>query len=316
MTCCPICNCYDAVITKTKFKSIVGFSPSLAICPACDHWFVSPMPSYQMLDLFYTSILSMDSKSYLRQYKKKKLTIFNRVISGVDLPPSPVVIEIGPGPIGILSILPKFSRYIAVEPGAKNNKSLFKAAEFHKIRLLCVESISDLPCLGVKADLIFANASFEHMISPRDSLNELINSAKSSAYVVIGLPSRSLEFPDEELVRKGLYETINYCSTHLHSFGNRSASLLLESCGLEIVSSATTMTAARMRSYNIISSAWKDFTTDRTKSQSFKWHLGFLRKLIYLYIFKILDRTPSGDDRCEILYICRIQNKGLAVNQD
>lgn len=273
------------------------------------------MPDERELGVFYAHELAMDAKSYLRQYRSKKLRVFKRILGEINLPPSPCVVEVGPGPIGIASIVPKSAHYVAVEPGSINNEMLVQSASQNGLRIDCLENLDQLATLGVRFDLAFSVASFEHMISPRQALSQLVQCAKPGAWIVLGVPLRCLEFPDEELVRRGLYPDIDYCSTHLHSFSSQSGRFLLESCGIKISSEFVTLTTGRVRSYQVLNRAWKDFAEDRGKAQSLRWHLLFLLRLIVLYVFKLIDRTPRGDDRCEVVYVGRISTDGSVANQ-
>lgn len=303
---CPVCGSLSHIVSGSQFNAIIGSRPELAICSRCDHWFVVPMPNECELDAFYAHGLVMDAKAYLGQYRSKKLRVFKRILGGIELPPSPCVVEVGPGPIGIASIVPTSAHYVAVEPGSNNNAMLAQCAAKNGLRIDCVDNVAKLVTLGVRFDLAFSVASFEHMISPRQALKQLVQCAKPGAWIVLGLPLRCLEFPDEELVRRGLYPGIDYCSTHLHSFSPRSGRSLLESCGIEIISEMSTLTTGRVRSYQALNRAWKDFTVDRNKAQNLKWHLHFLLRLMILYAFKLIDRTPRGDDRCEVVYVGRL----------
>lgn len=305
---CPVCGSPSRVVAGSRFASIIGSSPELAICPVCDHWFVAPMPSERELDAFYTHELAMDTTAYLSQYRNKKLGVFRRILDAIHLPASPCVVEVGPGPVGIASIVPRSSHYVAVEPGAVNNAMLAESAGQNGLRLDCIDNLDKLAALGVRFDLAFSVASFEHMRSPREALQQLVQCAKPGAWIVLGVPLRCLEFPDEELVRRGLYASIDACPTHLHSFSPRSGRCLLEACGIEIISESTTLTPGRVRSYQALQRAWSDFAVSRSRSQNLRWHLRFLLRLIVLYAYKLIDRTRRGDDRCEVVYVGRVSD--------
>jgi len=315
MPICPVCGSLSQIVAGSQFKSIVGSRPQLAICPDCDHWFVAPMPSERELDVFYRHELTMDTKAYLSQYRSKKLRAFGRILSGIDLPTSPCVVEIGPGPIGIASIVPSSTHYVVVEPGAVNNAILAESVTQRGLRADFIDSLGNLNALGVRFDLAFSVASFEHMISPLQAMNQLLQCAKPGAWIVGGVPLRCLEFPDEELVRRGLYSEIDYCPTHLHSFSSRSCRALLESCGVEIIGVSTTLSPGRVRSYEELHQAWMDFVGERNNAQNLLWHLRFLLRLIVLYSYKLIDRTPRGDDRCEVVYVGRAPGtRSVAIN--
>jgi len=311
MESCPICCSTDIRISRTRFKNIINTQPRLAICRQCDHWCVTPMPDKDDLHHFYSNLLKMDTHEYLSQYRNKKLRIFQRLLRrSVSLSVSPTVLEIGPGPIGITPVLSASTHYVAVEPGSKNNRLLRDSAQAHRLSLTCLEDIHELDDHEITADLIFSNASFEHMLSPKKVLHQLKRHAKPDCWFVIGVPARQVEFPDEALVRSGLYDEIDYCSTHLHSFSSKSMQVLFESCGLEIVAEAPTLLAARMAGYDWIYNSWYEFSSCRRKAQSIRWQLGYLLRLLYHRVVagRIIDPTPNGDDRGEILCVARFKS--------
>jgi hypothetical protein len=266
------------------------------------------MPNKNDLHQFYSSLLKMDTDQYLKKFRKKKLRVFQRLLAAIELSEAPTILEVGPGPIGITPLLPAAATYVTIEPGSRNNLSLLESVRDNQLSVTCLEDVADLDERPITADLIFSNASFEHMLSPRDALIKLIQHAKANCYVVIGVPApRQVEFPDEALVRSGLYEEIDYCSTHLHSFSSKSMQILFDTCGIEMISATPTLLPSRMASYAIINHAWQDFIGQRKKAQSIRWQLAYLFKLLYHRIVadKILDPTPDGDDRGEILYLGR-----------
>lgn len=310
MKSCPICTSTDLRIIRTRFKNIISTQPNLVICLRCDHWCVTPMPSSDNLHDFYSNMLKMDTKEYLYKYKSKKLPIFKRLLeSHVRLPAAPTVLEVGPGPIGITPLVPASTHYVAIEPGSKNNQLLRASAQVNYLSLTCLEDVSELDACEIAADLIFSNAALEHMLSPKETLSRLKQHANPDCWFVIGVPARQVEFPDEALVRSGLYDNIDYCSTHLHSFSHTSMKALFDACGIEIVFQAPTLLAARMAGYDYIYNYWYDFAASRRNAQSIRWQLGYLMRLFYHRIIasRVIDPTSKGDDRGEILYVGRFK---------
>ena len=308
MECCPICRSTDIKIIATRFRNIIDAKPQLAICNRCDHWCVAPLPNKDDLHHFYSKLLAMDTDEYLSKYRNKKLRIFQRLLEHrLSLPENPVVVEVGPGPIGITPIVPSGAHYVAIEPGSKNNRLLLESAHAKRLTLTCLEDIDELNLSDFTADLIFSNASFEHMLSPRDVLNKLKRHMKPDCWVVIGVPARQVEFPDEALVRSGLYAEIDYCRTHLHSFSSQSMRLLFSSAKIELIAEFPTLLPARMASYDSVFGAWYEFADQRKKALSIRWQLKYLFRLLYHRIVadRIIDPTPNGDDRGEILYVGR-----------
>ena len=304
---CPVCLASSVVETDIAFVDIIGAQPYLSICATCDHWFVSPMPGESELEKFYRTRLKMNSKAYLKSYSGKKLQIFKKIIDKLKLPGGCSVLEIGPGPIGIASIIPRNSSYVSIEPGLSNSSELLKVARLNNVNIKSLENMHELSGLNIKFDLIFSNATLEHMISPRDALVQVLSYARPGAHIIIGVPSRQLEFPDEALVRSGFFSKINYCNTHLHSFSVKSMTTLLDECNIAIDARLSTLAEGRMIGYALVHRSWYSLAENRRNAISLRWSILYFLRLVYHRIIgnKIIDPTPPGDDRGETIYVGR-----------
>lgn len=306
---CPVCKTFLSENSSlTYIRESIGKRRELAACQSCDHWFTFPPPTEEELDEFYTNTFT-HTDNYKHGGYKRKIKRLRKVLESIDrsILSSPRILEHGPGPYGILPLMKPGQKYVAIEPCLKYHPYLQEIAERRGVDCTVISHHSiDLES---HFDLAISIATLEHVANPEKAITSLRSTVARGGWLIIGIPDRLVEFPDSELVRKGLYQTgIDYCETHLHSFSQRSIELLYERAGVTVHScSHKLLNRFSYIYYSKLQHLLESASKDRGLIK-----FAFTIKLSLYLIFhriavqRLLDLHTPGDDRCEIIVAGRI----------
>jgi 2-polyprenyl-3-methyl-5-hydroxy-6-metoxy-1,4-benzoquinol methylase len=260
------------------------------------------MPDATEITSYYQSRVGMIGTGYIQQYQKKKLKIFRSILMTHNLLDKTSILEIGPGPVGISSIVPIGATYIAVEPGIAYSKALKESAKSRNLHFHAYQSIDMVP-KNMRFDLFFTSAAFEHLIDPRTTFNTAMDLLNPGAMVVFGVPDRSVEIPDYPFIQSGLYKKVNYGENHLHSFSLASVRALFEQGGVGLLHTNHMLKHSLVTAHHKLSNVIKVGVSNQ-RMMSARWIIQYLKALFIIRIATYTtDRRQIGDDRCEAIYI-------------
>ncbi|MFH1461698.1 MAG: class I SAM-dependent methyltransferase [bacterium] len=227
---CPACgkNDYEFKFEKKGFKFVS--------CNFCETLFVNPRPSFKMLIDFYTnsdSVNFWDDQIFPRSENARRKKIFMpRVLRVLQLCKKysldkNSLIDVGAGFGTFCEEIEKlnyFENVIAVEP------SMALAETCKKKGLTVIEkAIEDID--GLKASVITNFELIEHLFSPRDFLKSCYNALAKGGLFILTTPN--IKGFDLLLLKEKSNNIMP--PNHINYFNIKSLSILLKSCGFDIL---------------------------------------------------------------------------------
>lgn len=298
---CPVCG-LQCSSGKAKVDDSFGKTRVFTHCFNCKHLWLAPLPAESEVNEFYKKELAMDGREYAFQYQKNKLKVFKAILEKYKLLDCGSVVEIGPGPIGIMPILSSGSIYFAVEPGLQNRSSLAQIARDNSLHFSAWDSVDVMPD-DILCDLLFSVAAFEHMIDPRGAFMAAVGHLKPGGYVVFGVPDRNVEIPDHVLIKIGVSNEVRFCKTHLHSFDESSVRNLFDQAGVDFIGLSHMLNKRNSMSHHKVSSMLEEGVI-KNKLLGIRWLCKYTYNLALLKIHRyLMGILNNGDDRCEVVYI-------------
>jgi len=212
------------------------------------------------------------------------------------------LLELGPGPVGLVSLMNPGSRYVAVEPSQAARDSLQTICAERSVSCLLVSNISELQDPG-NVDVLFSNATLEHVPDPLALLSVAVQQLRPEGLCVIGVPDRTIEIPYPSLVRQQILKHVAFCSSHLHSFSSKSLQMLFQASGLRVHASDHLLKPGLLAAYRAYGACVASGIED-DRLMRYRWFcklaIHFLR-LSWAKLF--IDRRGKGDDRGEMILI-------------
>jgi len=226
---CPICG-HQASPTKMFVKNSFGASRNFFFCNNCHHLFLTPLPLEGELLSFYSNSSVESEANYYKSYLNGRLKRLSKLLKNI-LNSKSIVLELGPGGVGILPLLPKGATYIAIETSSQNRSSLKEIAVRRSINIHLLENIDQLSksVQKIHYDIVIAVSVIEHVVNPKLFIEKAIYRLKAGGLVVIGVPYQNIEVP---FLING---KLNFCQTHLHSFSEQSLTELVKSLNLKVL---------------------------------------------------------------------------------
>ena len=227
---CDLCqNEKFHYVSHTEIKDIVtakgsfDFDIRLAICTQCGLVARYPMPDSNKLKEYYVSTLNhtgfRDQIQRQNEVQPRLKSILKHISTGF-------VLEVGAGDGFFLTLLKDHGfDTVGIEPGTLATNSIInkEITIFHGI-------YEDYPLGTQKFDAVCHYYVMEHVYSPRKMLEFCNQMLQSNGYLF-------LEIPEISQYRNELapYDLLSEHYEHLHHFTENTVSLLLNSCGFELV---------------------------------------------------------------------------------
>ncbi len=298
---CPICG-FASRPGGTIVPNSLGRQRMFRHCQGCDHLWVDPMPDVAEVATYYRTRATMMGGAYPATYLRKKLSRFQSVLDAHGCHASNVILEIGPGPIGMTDLVVPGCRYVGIEPSEEYRAALTERLSQRGVECNCYETVSDIPA-AVQPDLFFSNAAFEHLVNPREVFLAATQLMPTGGIVVLGIPDRCVELPDAPLVISGAYSSRDFHSTHLHSFSEQSVLSLFGQAGVERIGTHHALRPGLARACRQLHDVLEEgLATARVTSA---WWLARYARAMFVHRLArwLIDPRPSGDDRCEAIYV-------------
>lgn len=217
---CPICNS-NKIFKVVEQKGTMNVESSMKIdlleCKMCKHWFVNPMPSQKLLNLFYTTQSEyVVPKNYVGTYSINEemddcYGLAKTIKNGIHY------LELGVGNGLLFNKIRQKNIYglnIGIEPAPwHNDKDIVDHID--KVKMQNFD-------LAVSFDVL------EHLCDPLSMLLKLSNLLKIDGEIYLTFPNKDSLIAQLQKSKWSMFRAFG----HLHYFSYKSVLVMLDKCSL------------------------------------------------------------------------------------